>query len=625
MRRPDLLSVFRSSLGRYRLPVVAALAVSLPASVGLVQRGGGAQQAAPAEKPECTFTRQNDVATPMRDGTILRSNVLTPDGEGPYPILMIRTPYSKENPFAGAYNSMDTWAGRCYIVVSQDVRGQYKSDGTFYPFRSEATDGYDAIEWAAKLPKSSGKVGMYGFSYPGATQWLPATLGPPHLTAIIPAMTSSDYREGWTYEGGALYQAFAQYWPMNSIANSAVRHLPDGAKLDEELNAAQKAYADKWKWFLPLQGYPPLRPEDSRVAPYHFDWLKHPADDSYWQPWSIRRHWSDITVPAISFDGWYDIFLDGAIENFVGMRKKGGSKDARNGQRLVIGPWQHLGWQQKVGDIDFGPEAVNSMPELMKRWYDYWLKGVQNGVDKEPKVKLFVMGANKWRSADEWPIPGTEFRRYYLHSKGAANTAAGDGTLDTTMSAAGPPDRYSYDPKDPVPSIGGRFQQVVAPGPRDQRPVLDRKDVLVYTTAALTSDVEVTGPISVTLFAASSATDTDFTAKLDDVYPDASSMLIAHGIQRARYRESQAKETLLKPGQVYKYTIKVWPTSNLFKAGHQIRLEISSSNFPMFDRNPNTGHPFGQDAELKVADQTIFHDKDHPSMITLPIVAAPLR
>jgi putative CocE/NonD family hydrolase len=265
------------------------------------------------------------------------------------------------------------------------------------------------------------------------------------------------------------------------------------------------------------------------------------------------------------------------------------------------------------------------MPELMKRWYDYWLKGVPNGVDTEPKVKLFVMGANKWRSADEWPIPGTEFRKYYLHSKGAANTAGGDGTLDTTMPAGGPPDKYSYDPKDPVPSIGGRFQQVVPPGPRDQRPVLDRKDVLVYTTAALTTDVEVTGPISVTLFAASSATDTDFTAKLDDVYPDGTSMLISHGIQRARYRESQAKERLLKPGQVDKYTIKVWPTSNLFKAGHQIRLEISSSNFPMFDRNPNTGHPFGQDAELKVADQTIFHDKNRPSMITLPIVAAPLR
>ena len=507
----------------------SVLAVSLLASVGLAQRGGGVQQATPAEKPECTFTRQNDVATPMRDGTVLRSNVLTPDGAGPYPILMIRTPYSKENPFAGAYNSMDTWAGRCYIVVSQDVRGQYKSDGIFYPFRSEATDGYDAIEWAAKLPKSNGKVGMYGFSYPGATQWLPATLRPPHLTAIIPAMTSSDYRDGWTYEGGALYQAFAQYWPMNSIANSAVRHLPDGATLDEELNAAQKAYADKWKWFLPLQGLSAAAPGGlARRAPTTSTGCSHPEDDSYWQPWSIRRHWSDITVPAISFDGWYDIFLNGAIENFVGMRKNGGSTGARDGQRLVIGPWQHLGWQQKVGDIDFGPEAANSMPELMKRWYDYWLKGVQNGVDKEPQVKLFVMGANKWRTANEWPIPGTEFRKYYLHSKGAANTAAGDGTLDTTMPAAGVR-RTSTATTRRIPcrasaGASSRSSRLVR---EDQRPVLDRKDVLVYTTAPLTTDVEVTGPISVTLYAASSATDTDFTAKLDDVYPDGTSMLIS--------------------------------------------------------------------------------------------------
>jgi putative CocE/NonD family hydrolase len=362
------------------------------------------------------------------------------------------------------------------------------------------------------------------------------------------------------------------------------------------------------------------------VAPYHFDWLKHPDDDDYWKPWSIRRQWSQVTVPALNFEGWYDLFVNGAIENFVGMRRHGGSQIARDGQRLFIGPWVHLGWQQKVGDIDFGPEAVSPMPELMRRWYDYWLKGIQNGVDKDPRVKVFVMGANKWRSADEWPIPGTEFRRYYLHSKGAANTESGDGSLDLTKpSGAEPADRYSYDPKDPVPSIGGRFQQVVPPGPRDQRPVLGRKDVLVYTTSPLAADVEVTGPITVSLHAASSARDTDFTAKLDDVYPDGTSMLISYGIQRARYRESQARQTLITPGRAYEYTIQVWPTSNLFKAGHRIRLEISSSNFPMFDRNPNTGHAFAADAELVVADQTVFHDRERPSMITLPIVAAPLK
>jgi uncharacterized protein len=610
------------SVARHRRGTAASLALLLAGGLAFAQRG-----AAPAaEPPDCTFTVQNDVPTTMRDGTILRSNVHTPDGAGPYPIILIRTPYNKDKPFNGAYGGPDVWAGRCYIVVAQDVRGQYKSDGAWYPFRHEATDGYDTIEWAAALPKSNGKVGMYGFSYPGATQWLPATLRPPHLTAILPAMTSSDYRDGWTYEGGALYQAFTQYWPLNSIANSAVRHLPDGAALDAGFNEAQKNYADKWKWFLPLKDFTPLHPQDPRVAAYHFDWLKHPEDDAYWQGWSIRRQWSKVTVPALNFDGWYDLFLNGAIENFVGMRKNAGSQVARDGQRLVLGPWVHLGWQQKVGDIDFGTEAVSPMPDMMKRWYDYWLKGIQNGVDKEPRVRVFVMGANKWRTSNEWPIEGTEYRQYYLHSKGRANTSTGDGTLDTKKpDAAGPPDKYKYDPKDPVPSIGGRFQQVVAPGPRDQRPILNRQDVLVYTTAPLETDVEVTGPISVTLYAATSATDTDFTAKLDDVYPDGTSMLISYGIQRARYRESQSRHTLIKPGQINKYTIQVWPTSNLFTAGHQIRLEISSSNFPMFDRNPNTGRPFAQDAELVVADQTIYHDKDRPSMITLPIVKAPLK
>ena len=256
------------------------------------------------------------------------------------------------------------------------------------------------------------------------------------------------------------------------------------------------------------------------------------------------------------------------------------------------------------------------------------MKGTQNGVDKEPKVKLFVMGANKWRTANEWPVEGTQYRNYYLHSEGAANTSSGNGTLDTTKpagAAGAKPDKYQYDPNNAVPSIGGRFQNATPGGPLDQRPILNRQDVLVYTTKALDNDAEVTGPITVTLYAASSATDTDFTAKLDDVYPDGTTMIIAYGIQRARYRESDSKPTLIEPGRIYRYAIKVWPTSNLFKAGHQIRLEISSSSSPMWDRNPNTGHPLFQDAEVKAADQTIYHDAGHASMITLPIVESPIR
>ncbi len=599
-------------------------------AVGLMAAGAlpaGQRQSAAPPSGDCTFTVQRDVPATMRDGTILRANVYTPDPPGQYPVIMIRLPYNKDRPMTNTYGPPDLYASHCYIVVSQDVRGQYKSDGVWYPFRNEANDGYDTIEWAAKLPKSSGKVGMYGRSYPGATQWLPAMLRPPHLTAIVPAMTSSDYRDGWTYEGGALDQAFAEDWPGESIAKSAMQHYPDGAALAAEFTAARgAAYMDKWRWFLPLRQFPPLHPDEPRVADYFFDWLRHPDADAYWEPWSIRQHWSQITVPALNFEGWYDIFLNGGIENFAGMRKAGGSTRARDGQRLVVGPWIHLTWQQKVGQLDFGPEAVNPMQQLMLRWYDYWLKGVANGVDREPRVRLFVMGANRWRTADDWPVEGTVFRKYYLHSEGSANTETGNGRLDTTApAAAATPDRFSYDPKDPVPSIGGRFMSVVPGGPRDQRPVLSRPDVLVYTTPVLERDVEVTGPVAVTLYASSSAPDTDFTAKLDDVYPDGTSILITYGIQRARYRDSASHPTLISPGRIYEYTIHVWPTSNLFKAGHQIRLEVSSSNFPMWDRNPNTGHPFGQDAELAVAEQTVLHDKSHPSAITLAILETPIK
>jgi hypothetical protein len=585
----------------------------------------GASSAAFAQQASstCTYTESIDVPTAMRDGTILRSNVFTPNEPGTYPVILLRLPYNKDAAQSFVYATPGFYASHCYLVVVQDVRGQYKSDGFFYTFLTEATDGYDTIEWTAGLPKSNGKIGMYGFSYPGASQWLPATLRPPHLVTIIPAMTSSDYHDGWIYEGGALDQSFAEDWPTRYLANSAVRHYPDGAALDAEMNEAIKDEFTKWYWFLPLKDFPPLHPEDAQVAPYFFDWLRHPDNDAYWQRWSIRSRYDQITVPALNFEGWYDVFINGALENFDGMRNHGGSEVAREGQQLVVGPWLHMPWSQSVGQLDFGPQAQNPIDQLQLRWFDYWLKGVPNGVDQDPKVRIFVMGANKWRSSNQWPLPGTVYRKFYLHSLGRANSNSGDGWLSTKdfRGEEAPTDLYTYDPADPVPSIGGRFQASVPGGPYDQRPLLSRPDVLVFATPPLEEDIEVTGPIVVTLYASSSATDTDFTAKLDDVYPDGTAMLIEHSIQRARYRYSDTNPTLIEPGKIYKYTIHVWPTSNLFKAGHRIQLEISSSNFPMFDRNPNTGHAFAQDADLQVADQTIYHDLQHPSDITLPIVS----
>jgi putative CocE/NonD family hydrolase len=339
----------------------------------------------------------------------------------------------------------------------------------------------------------------------------------------------------------------------------------------------------------------------------------------------LRTRYGQIKVPALHFDGWYDIFIDGALENFNRLRHGAGSQFARDNQQLVVGPWLHIPWLQKVGQIDFGPQAANPIDTLQLRWFDRWLKGMQNGADHDPRVRIFVMGANRWRSAETWPLPGTHYRKLYLHSGGKANSVHGDGWLSADKPEdvgddEAATDAFTYDPTDPVPSIGGRFQASVPGGPYDQRPLLGRPDVLVYTTAPLKKDVEVTGPITVTLYAASSARDTDFVAKLDDVYPDGTSMLIEYGVQRARYRDSETHPTLIEPGRTYRYNIHVWPTSNLFKAGHRIRIEISSSNFPMYDRNPNTGHAFAQDTALQIADQTIFHDDDHPSSVTLPIV-----
>jgi uncharacterized protein len=604
---------------RRRLPALARLIALF--GVGFVVAPGSAA----AQNGTCSYTEKQDVPATMRDGTILRSNVFTPDRPGRYPVILMRLPYNKDVAQTYVYASPAMYASNCYIVVAQDVRGQYRSGGFFYAFANEANDGYDTVEWAARLPKSDGRVGMYGFSYPGTTQYQTAILRPPHLVTIVPAMASDDYHDGWTYEGGALDQSFAEDWPMSTIANSAVRgRYPAGAALDAEMNQAVKNEFTKWYWYLPLRSFPPLRPHDPRVAPYFFDWLKHPNNDAYWRRWSIRGHYHEVTVPALEFDGWYDIFINGALQNFNRMRAAGGSAAARQGTQLVVGPWLHIPWSQTVGQINFGAQAANPIDELQLNWFDYWLKGIRNGVNKQPRVRIFVMGENKWRASNRWPLPGTRYVKYYLHTTNRANSVHGSGWLSTNKRERSSlrTDRYVYNPRHPVPSIGGRFQASVPGGPYDQRPLLGRRDILVYSTPPLRRKLSVIGPITVTLYASSSARDTDWTAKLDDVYPDGTSMLIEYGIQRARYRSSETHPTLIHPGRIYKYTIHVWPTANVFKAGHRLRLEISSSNFPMYDRNPNTGHPFAQDTALQPARQTVYHDPNHPSAMTMPLAQA---
>ena len=564
----------------------------------------------------------------LRDGTITYADVFRPDASGGFPALLQRTPYDKSGaPSRGGVIDAIRAAMNGYAVVIQDVRGRYSSEGEFYTFVNEIDDGYDSVEWVASQPWCTGKVGMYGSSYVGATQWLASKSRPPSLAAIVPGVTASDYHEGWAWQGGAFALGFNLSWAMSQLTSNnwenLSRRLLLRAEQQDSLIDAKDNLTSGFE-SLPMQDLPHLR---GGLAPFYYDWLAHPEYDDYWGRVCIEESHSDITVPAFNWGGWYDIFLGGTIRNFTRMSEMGATADARGGQRLVIGPWVHGGVPDGVsGEYNFGTRAAAGNVDLQglaMRYYDYWLKGEDNGVADEKPVRIFVMGENVWRLEDAWPLPRGQEVNYYLHSRGRASTLNGDGALSTDSPGGEPPDVYHYNPIDPVPTRGGGLCCDIAfvrPGAFDQRPIEARADVLVYSTPPLDEDVEVTGPVTVTLYAASSAPDTDFTAKLVDVEPSGYARNLTDGIIRARYRQPRQPASLIQPEDVNEYRIDLWATSNLFKRGHQIRLEISSSNFPRFDRNTNTGEPIGTDTALVSALQTVYHTQEFPSHITLPIV-----
>jgi len=562
----------------------------------------------------CELTIERGVAVKMRDGALLRADIYRPKAEGKYPVLLQRTPYNK----AGGTGFGLKAAARGYVVIIQDVRGRFTSEGDWYPFKHESQDGFDTVEWASALPYSSGKVGMFGGSYVGATQMLAAISSPPHLAGIFPVVTASNYHDGWTYQGGAFEQWFNESWTSGLAQDTFNR------RVQRNTNALQGI------WKLPLAGYPLFGPEagaglegPGALAPYFLDWLAHPSYDDYWKQVSIEDHHSSVMAPVYSVAAWYDIFLGGSLNNYMGIKARGGSEAARRGQRLLVVLGGHAGGGRKIGEVDFGPEAELDEDEVMLRWYDHILKGVDNGVEREKPVKIFVMGKNLWREEDDWPLARAENTRYYFHSSGKANSLGGDGTLSSTLPQTEPQDHYLYDPADPVPNRGGSLccdAFHLPPGPLDQRPVEARADVLVYTTPAFKQDFEVTGPVTVELFATSSAVDTDFTAKLVDVWPNGLAQNLTDGILRARYRNSQEKAELMNPGEIYKLKIDLWATSDVFLAGHKLRLEVSSSNFPRFDRNLNTGENAASGTRIVKATNSIYHDREHPSAVMLPVV-----
>jgi len=542
---------------------------------------------------------QEDARVPMRDGVKLYTKIWRPD-EGSYPVVLTRGYSPGNSRDAERFNQ----AG--YVYVGQSCRGHGASEGSQgigNRFFDDAKDGYDALDWISQQAWCDGNIAMYGKSFWGATQWLVVPEQHPNLKAIIPQVINADH------------------WQYGYRANGAVTLA---------MATQGRAYIDpndpkKYGWRR-FYRYLPLIDMDKEVSGVENklwnDYITHSSFDSFWQEISIRGDGGDgkynkITIPVYMMGGWYDYYAGAAFTSFQRLREVGATDEIR----IAINPSDHL--NRIVGDRDF-PGGEKNEIAMATRWLDYVIKGIDNGIKNEPPISIYTMGINQWRGEREWPLARTVFTKYYFHSNGSK-----DGWLNTESPGDEPPTTYLYDPDDPVPSLGGNHSycwndvpsDILSVGTVDQRPIESRDDVLVFTSAPVEEDTEVTGPIVIKLYAASSARDTDFTAKLIDVYPDGTAYNLTEGIIRARFRESVwDPPKLLFPGVTYEYTLELQPTSNVFMAGHSIRVHLSSSSFPLWDRNPNTGHEIGMDTELRVAEQIIYHDKENPSHIILPII-----
>lgn len=567
-------------------------------------------------QPQYRVLMECNVQVKMRDGVCLSTDIYLPDAAPRFPTLLWRTPYS--NNTAETVEQAKWYASRGYAVVHQDVRGKYDSNGNFVHFRDEANDGYDTDEWIGGQSWSNGKIGLMGGSYLGYTEIAQGIRNSRYLTAMAASVTTGDIFNGWVYSDGALFMGFA---------------LPWGA-IDMDGRVMQYTRAFDWaNVFLHL----PLTTIDREAGHTNAnfrEWLKHPrANDPFWQGVSYEKEIAKISVPFLVVEGWYDLFLRGALQDHAVIRNESKSEIARKHKRLMIGPWAHdTGVRNNNPEspttgadrgIDFGQDAALEMRKVYLRWQDFWLKGIDNGVGEEPPLKIFVMGKNYWRYENDWPPPDARYTKFYIASNGRANTISGDGSLSAAPPSGGATtDSFVYDPASPVPTLGGNTCCSMVPaGPRNQFTAETREDVLVYSTPALPETVEVTGPINVKLFASTSARDTDWTAKLVDVHTDGYAQNLADGIVRARYRQGRQREaSLLEPGKIYEYDIDLWATSNVFLPGHRIRVEISSSNFPRFDRNLNTGEDPITGTRIMKATQTIYHSPQYPSHILLPVI-----
>ena len=553
----------------------------------------------------------------MRDGVRLSADVYLPATGGPFPTIVTRTPYeSLRDVFTenGVW-----WARRGYAFVVQDCRGRFGSEGVFHAYVPEIEDGYDTLDWVAGQPWCDGKIGMWGRSYGGLTQWLSAPLASPHLTCMAPHVICDDHFGDCHYLGGAfqllLSLCAAVVWETN-LALVVGRHAP-------------RLFQNAKFW-----AHLPLIEMDERAIgrkiPYWREWLEHPVRDDYWRPLRVTDRYGRVTAPVFQQGGWYDAYAGSCLRIHEGMTRGAATSRARKQTRTLIGPWSHEvpeAWT--VGDLEFGPDAFVDVREEERRWFDWQLRGVDDGIGDEPPLRWFTTGANRWRAGEEWPPSGVEVANWYLHSGGRANRDD-DAWLDPEPPGDEPPDRFDYDPRDPAPSLGGNLssrlltthaETPMRGGPVEQTPIERRTDVLVYTSPPLERDLEVTGPIELVLYAESDGRDTDFVARVTDVDPEGGSFVLTEGILRARYRGGPDRMDLLEPNSAAQFRIGLYPMSHVFRAGHRIRLQITSSCFPRFSRNLNTGEDVATGTRMRTARNTVLHSAGYPSHLRLPLAA----
>ena len=568
--------------------------------------------------PKFKIFEEHNVKIPMRDGVDLSANIYRPDDPGKFPVILVRTPYKKEmGELQGRF-----YARRGYICAIQDCRGRFGSKGIWEPFVNEAQDGYDTIEWLARQVWSSGKVGMIGGSYLGWVQWWAARDHPPHLVTIIPNVSPPDPFYNLPYEYGVFF-ILGSIWWADILQSEATADL-SGVVISR---ISEKKYT-KLLYSLPVIEL------DKKVLekenPYWRKWIEHPNNDAYWERANFLDKLKDVRIPAFHQSGWFDGDGIGSKLNYLRMKSYG-----HPFQKLILGPWGHTDQAtRRIGEIDFGPQAIIDLPKLYLRWFDYWLKGIQNGIIKEPLVNIFIMNTNKWLSDNVYPLSFTQFQKFYLESKGKANTSKGDGRLTTEVPAYdSSPDSYIYDPGDPTPSP--QYYEEKEEEEKKVKSVEEKKkeaeayhemvtqtrsDILVYQTEPLEKSLTFAGPVSAVLYASTSAKDTDWFARLVWITKEGKTYPLAEGKIRARFRKTLKKPTFLKPRKIYEYTLDLWQTGITIPSGDRLRIEIASASFPLFSRNLNTGGHNEKETHFVKAEQKIFHSKKYPSHLLLPVI-----